>query len=52
MNRTDLQTDGHDDIWLALLGLVGLNTGIYELNELIEDGLERDMSESEGDWGA
>lgn len=34
-----LQTDEHDDIGLALLGLEGLGMGVDELDELIEDGL-------------
>ena len=34
-----LETDKHDDIGLALLGLVRLNAGINKLAELVKDSL-------------
>ena len=35
----DLQTDKHDDVGLALLGLVGLDPRVHQLDQLLEDCL-------------
>lgn len=34
-----LETDGHDDIGLSLLWFVGLNPWIYQVDQLVENGL-------------
>ena len=34
-----LKTDKHDDVGLALLGLVGLDPRVHQLDQLLEDCL-------------
>ena len=45
-----LQTDEHDDIGLALLGLERLGMGVNELDEFIEDGLLYEALLVDGGW--
>lgn len=39
LNRICLQTDGHDHVWLALLGLVWFNTRVNQRHQLIKYSL-------------